>query len=74
MAFIFIAYNQTSINYHWEGPMRRLVTATLLAYISFGASYYYCLTNEEYKANRLKSRIAIGAVFTFFFASDNESS
>jgi His/Glu/Gln/Arg/opine family amino acid ABC transporter permease subunit len=68
MAFIFIAYNQTSINYHWEGPVRRLVTATLLAYISFGATYYYCLTNEEYKANRLKSRIAIAGVLTFFFA------
>ena len=66
--FMFIAYNQTSINYHHEGPMIRLAIATLLAYLSFGASYYYCLTNEEYKANRLKSRIAIAGVLTFFFA------
>ena len=68
LVFISIAYNQSSINYHWEGPVRRLITATLLAYISFGASYYYCLTNEEYKANQLKSRVAIAGVLTFFFA------
>ena len=67
-AFMYIAYNQTSINYHHEGPMMRLAIATLLAYLCFGASYYYCLTNEEYKANRLKSRIAIAGVLTFFFA------
>ena len=66
--FISIAYNQSSINYHWEGPVRRLIIATLLAYASFGASYYYCLTNEEYKANQLKSRISILGVLTFFFA------
>jgi len=66
--FLFIAYNQTSINYHWEGPVTRLVIATLIGYASFGASYYYCLTNEEYKANRLKSRIAVAGVLTFFFA------
>ena len=66
--FFFIAYNQTSINYHWEGPVTRLVIATLIGYAAFGASYYYCLTNEEYKANRLKSRIAIAGVLTFFFA------
>ena len=66
--FIFIAYNQSSINYHWEGPVMRLVIATLIGYAAFGASYYYCLTNEEYKANRLKSRIAIAGVLTFFFA------
>ena len=61
-------YNQTSINYHWEGPVTRLFIATLLGYASFDASYYYCLTNEEYKANRLKSRIAVAGVLTFFFA------
>ena len=52
----------------WEGPMRRILTASLLAYASFGASYYYCLINEEYKANQLKSRIGIAGVLTFFFS------
>ena len=52
----------------WEGPIRRILTASLLAYASFGASYYYCLINEEYKANQLKSRIGIAGVLTFFFS------
>jgi len=52
----------------WEGPIRRILTASVLAYASFGASYYYCLINEEYKANQLKSRIGIAGVLTFFFS------
>ncbi len=65
---MLIAYNQSSINYHWEVPITRLSIASVLAYASFGASYYYCLINEEYKANQLKSRLGIAGVLTFFFA------
>lgn len=65
---ITIAWIPNEINYHKEVPMTRLAIATLLAYASFGASYYYCLVSEEYKANRLRSYVALGAVFTFFFA------
>jgi len=65
---ITIAWIPNEINYHKEVPMTRLAIATTLAYASFGLSYYYCLISEEYKANRLRSYVALGAVFTFFFA------
>ena len=68
LTMMLIAYNQSSINYHWEVPVIRLTIASLLAYASFGASYYYCSINEEYKANQLKSRVSIAGVLTFFFA------
>jgi len=68
IVMMLIAYNQSSINYHWEVPIIRLSIASVLAYASFGASYYYCLINEEYKANQLKSRLGIAGVLTFFFA------
>ena len=63
-----IAWNSTEINYHREVPITRLAIATLIAYASFGASYYYCSTQEEYKAKRLRSYLTIAAVLTFFFS------
>ena len=65
---ILIAWLPNELNYHREVPMIRLSIATLLAYTSFGLSYYYCSVSEEYKANRLRSYVALGAVFAFFFA------
>ena len=68
MFLILIAWLPNELNYHREVPMTRLSIATLLAYTSFGLSYYYCSISEEYKANRLRSYVALGAVFAFFFA------
>ena len=68
IVLIVIAWLPNEMNYHKEVPMTRLAIATLLAYGSFGMSYYYCSVSEEYKANRLRSYISLGAVFTFFFA------
>jgi len=65
---ILIAWLPNEINYHREVPMIRLSIATLLAYTSFGLSHYYCSVSEEYKANRLRSYVTLGAVFAFFFA------
>ena len=65
---ILIAWLPNELNYHREVPMIRLSIATLLAYTSFGLSYYYCSVSEEYKANRLRSYVSLGAVFAFFFA------
>ena len=63
-----VAWVPSEINYHKEVPILNLAKALLIGYIAYGASFYYCVTNEEYKANRLRSYIAIGAVVTFFFA------
>ena len=63
-----VAWVPSEINYHKEVPILNLAKALLIGYIAYGASFYYCVTNEEYKANRLRSYIAIGAVGTFFFA------
>ncbi|MDP6562947.1 MAG: amino acid ABC transporter permease, partial [Candidatus Thalassarchaeum sp.] len=63
-----VAWVPSEINYHKEVPILNLAKALLIGYIAYGASFYYCVTNEEYKANRLRSYIAIGAVATFFFA------
>ena len=68
IVLIVIAWLPNEMNYHKEVPMTRLAIASLLAYGSFGMSYYYCSVSEEYKANRLRSYISLGAVFTFFFA------
>ena len=68
IVLIVIAWLPNEMNYHKEVPMTRLAIATLLAYGSFGMSYYYCSVSEDYKANRLRSYISLGAVFTFFFA------
>ena len=46
----------------------KLIGATILSYITFGLSYYYCSINEEYKANKLRSYLALSSVFVFFFA------
>ena len=63
-----VAWVPSEINYYKEVPILNLAKALLIGYIAYGASFYYCVTNEEYKANRLRSYIAIGAVGTFFFA------
>ncbi len=65
---IYIAWNPTAINYNSDEPVMKLIGATLLSYTSFGLSHYYCSKNEEYKANRLRSYLALSSVFVFFFA------
>jgi len=67
-ALMLIAWVPSEINYHSIVPITNLSKALLVGYLTYGASYYYCSISEEYKANRLRSYIAIGAVVTFFFA------
>ena len=68
VALMLIAWVPSEINYHSIVPITNLSKALLVGYLTYGASYYYCSISEEYKANRLRSYIAIGAVVTFFFA------
>ena len=65
---MLVAGIPSEINYHREVPLMNLAKVLLLGYLVYGASYYYCSISEEYKANRLRMYIAIGAVVTFFFA------
>ena len=65
---MLVAWVPSEINYHSIVPIMNLTKALLVGYLAYGASYYYCSISEEYKANRLRSYIAIGAVVTFFFA------
>lgn len=55
-------------NYNQMTPASNIIGATILAYSSYFLSYRYCINSEEYKANRLRSYLALGAVFVFFFA------
>ena len=63
-----VAWTPSEINYHREVPMTNLAKALVVGWLAYGASFYYCSISEEYKANRLRSYIAMGAVATFFFA------
>tara|TARA_Y100000994_G_scaffold245706_1_gene247753 strand:- start:470 stop:1471 length:1002 start_codon:yes stop_codon:yes gene_type:complete len=63
-----VAWVPSEINYHREVPLFNLAKALLIGYAAYGASFYYCSISEEYKANRLRSYIAIAAVMTFFYA------
>ncbi|HJL55551.1 MAG TPA: amino acid ABC transporter permease [Candidatus Thalassarchaeaceae archaeon] len=63
-----VAWTPSEINYHREVPMTNLAKALVIGWLAYGASFYYCSISEEYKANRLRSYIAMGAVATFFFA------
>ena len=65
---MLIAWMPSEINYHSVVPITNLSKALVVGYLAYGASYYYCSISEEYKAVRLRSYIAIGAVVTFFFA------
>ena len=67
-ALMAVAYVPSEINYHREVPLFNLAKAMLIGYAAYGASFYYCSISEEYKANRLRSYISIGAVITFFYA------
>ena len=67
-ALMAVAYVPSEINYHREVPLFNLAKALLIGYAAYGASFYYCSISEEYKANRLRSYIAIAAVITFFYA------
>ena len=68
LALMGVAGVQSEINYHREVPILNLAKAMLIGYAAYGASFYYCSISEEYKANRLRSYISIGAVITFFYA------
>ena len=68
LALMGVAGVQSEINYHSEVPLFNLAKALLIGYAAYGASFYYCSISEEYKANRLRSYIAIAAVITFFYA------
>ena len=63
-----VAWVPSEINYHREVPILNLAKAMLIGYAAYGASFYYCSISEEYKANRLRSYVSIGAVITFFYA------
>ncbi len=67
-ALMAVAWVPSEINYHREVPIFNLAKALLIGYAAYGASFYYCSISEEYKANRLRSYIAIAAVITFFYA------
>ena len=68
LALMGVAWVPSEINYHSEVPLFNLAKAMLIGYAAYGASFYYCSISEEYKANRLRSYISIGAVITFFYA------
>ena len=68
LALMGVAWVPSEINYHSEVPLFNLAKALLIGYAAYGASFYYCSISEEYKANRLRSYISIGAVITFFYA------
>ena len=68
LALMGVAWVPSEINYHSEVPLFNLAKALLIGYAAYGASFYYCSISEEYKANRLRSYIAIAAVITFFYA------
>jgi His/Glu/Gln/Arg/opine family amino acid ABC transporter permease subunit len=68
LLMVLIAWTPIEVNYHREVPVSKLALAMLVAYVTYGVSYYYCLVSEDYKANRLRSYIAVAAVATFFFA------
>ena len=68
VALMGVAWVPSEINYHREVPILNLAKAMLIGYAAYGASFYYCSISEEYKANRLRSYISIGAVITFFYA------
>ncbi|HIL44062.1 MAG TPA: amino acid ABC transporter permease [Candidatus Poseidoniales archaeon] len=68
LTLMLVAWVPSEINYHREVPIMNLAKALLVGYLAYGASYYYCSISEEYKANRLRTYIAMGAVVTFFFA------
>jgi len=68
LALMGVAWVPSEINYHSEVPILNLAKAMLIGYAAYGASFYYCSISEEYKANRLRSYISIGAVITFFYA------
>ena len=68
VALMGVAWVPSEINYHSEVPLFNLAKALLIGYAAYGASFYYCSISEEYKANRLRSYIAIAAVITFFYA------
>ena len=68
VALMGVAWVPSEINYHSEVPIFNLAKAMLIGYAAYGASFYYCSISEEYKANRLRSYISIGAVITFFYA------
>ena len=68
VALMGVAGVPSEINYHREVPILNLAKAMLIGYAAYGASFYYCSISEEYKANRLRSYISIGAVITFFYA------
>ena len=63
-----VAWTPSEINYHREVPMTNLAKALVIGWLAYGASFYYCSISEEYKANKLRLYIALGAVATFFFA------
>ena len=65
---MLVAWTPSEINYHRVVPITNLVKALLVGYLAYGASYYYCSISEEYKANQLRTYIAIVAVTTFFFS------
>ena len=65
---MLLAWMPSEINYHSVVPITNLSKALVVGYLAYGASYYYCSISEEYKAVRLRSYIAMGAVVTFFFA------
>ena len=65
---MLVAWMPSEINYHSIVPITNLSKALVVGYLAYGASYYYCSISEEYKAVRLRSYIAMGAVVTFFFA------
>jgi His/Glu/Gln/Arg/opine family amino acid ABC transporter permease subunit len=65
---MLVAWMPSEINYHSIVPITNLSKALVVGYLAYGASYYYCSISEEYKAVRLRSYIAMGAVGTFFFA------
>jgi len=54
-------------NYNVETPVMYIIGATIIAYSSYFLSYRYCINSEEYKANKLRSYLAFGAVLVFFY-------
>ena len=71
MLSIYIAIGGSHVypeNYNAMGPFSKIIGATLVGYISYYLAYRYSQISEEYKINKLRSYLGLGAIFVFFYS------
>jgi len=67
-ACIFYVWYPVRLNYNPDGVMQNLTLTALLGAVAFLLSRRYTEKSEEFQVNKLRSYLAISAVFTFFIA------